>query len=165
MRLRITLALISIIMFAASLCKAQSNPHKQKLEWGKNVQGVQLYLTATNTVTVVGSTINVIVVLTNASTNPISIVFERYSEGTTDFDFTITSDDGKLYDFTPPSPTLGSSMNVTIKPTETDSRTIPVTFRKEIKPGNYKVKASRMFGTAKREEFKVESNLLQVQVK
>jgi uncharacterized membrane protein len=165
MRVKLLLIVGLFIILPAKFCAAQSTSTEQKVEWGQGVQGVRLSLIITNIVIEAGSTVRVAVVLTNGSTNSISVLFEVYAEGASDLEFTMANKEGTLYHFKPPLPSLNSVVNITLRPMGTRSLTIPVTFPSEIKPGDYKVKASRSFFPSVGPELEIESNSLEVRIK
>jgi hypothetical protein len=177
-----TLAAIGMAVLGINLCIAQSNvppeapqPPVGKKEWsepqptvpagatnwGPNVQDVRLSIMMTNFVVTTGSTINVVAVITNASTNRISLV-TAFSPR--DFNLLLTNNNGKSW---PLIPKLGDFLTVTdetIRPGEVIVRTLPAWFRDEIGPGDYTLKATRKF-RVKDDWLTLESNVLPVRVK
>jgi hypothetical protein len=174
-----------MVVFAANFCNAQASgpldftnspgsiaqpwpEYQPKIpqeatNWGVGVRGVQLLLYPTNTVIDGGSSITVLAVIRNTSTNSIQVI-EKDAER--NFDLLLTNVAGKVYHLTPHKAGRNLSMEI-VRGTQL-ALNIPVTFRSEIEPGDYTLKATRLFWMEKDkkfEKFEIESNLLKVQVK
>jgi len=115
----------------------------------------------TNSIIDSGSSIAVLAVIKNGSTNAIQVAD---TGGKTDFDFFLTKGAGKLYDLTPTSDLNHLRKLVTINAGEQSASTIPVPFGKNLAPGDYTLKATRFIFT-KKGTFTLESNPLKVRVK
>ena len=126
--------------------------------WGRPVQGIQILIYTTNTVVEPGSSIEVLGVITNASTNHI-----RYLDQTAamNFDLTLRNASGKSYYLTPQLPTgnriggLNAGRQIRM--------IIPVSFWKSIEPGDYVLIATRNFSSIAG-DFKMESNPLRIRI-
>jgi hypothetical protein len=157
MMMKTTLVAISIAVFGTNPCIAQSSAHSDAISWGESVQGVQVSITMTSSVFQAGSHTTVMVVTKNSSTN--------YIYPTWHFDVLLTNGAGKLYRVrTSKHLFVERRYTVTIKPGEQNHEMIPVTFEENVEPGDYTLKATRSF-TVNGKDFKLESNLLKVQIK
>jgi hypothetical protein len=170
-----------MVVFAANFCNAQARgpldsanspgsivqpwPEYQPkvpqeaTNWGVGVRGVQLLLYPTNTVIDGGSSITVLAVIRNTSTNSIQVI-EKDAER--DFDLSLTNVAGKVYHLTPHK--AGRNLPMEIVGGAHLAMNIPVAFRSDVEPGEYTLRATRLF-FVKSERFTLESNLLKVQVK
>ncbi len=158
----LTKILISVcsITIAANFSAAQTNGQPAGAIWGKPVQSVRLSITLTNSVVEAGLSILVLAEITNASTNPITIV--QFGKSA-DYDLMLTNALGKEYHLIPPF-VAGSTWTVSIKPGQSIFRSLPVSFGPNIEAGDYVLKATHLF-IVKDERFTLESNLLKVQIK
>jgi len=177
------IALLStcLLVYVGNLCNAQSNgapdvirsqafvvkraPRYQPsipfdaTNWGTTVRGVQLLAYATNTIVESGSTITVLTVIKNGSTNTAEFV---ESEKARDFDLLLTNNAGKSYFLTPML--AGRNSSLPIDPMELWPFDIPVTFPTNIQPGDYVLTATRRFSAGKT-NFVLESNPVKIQIK
>jgi hypothetical protein len=153
-------SIICAAVLAASQCVAQSNNSQIAANWGQSIQGVQLAIMMTNGVFQVGSSSSIVSVTENSSTNAIIV---DMSAPTVNFDVLLTNDTGKLYHVTTPMMIRGPRKLVAIQPGEKSVESIPVTFREEIEPGDYTLKATRTF-TSNDGDFTLESNSIKVQI-
>jgi len=114
---------------------------------------------ATNSIVDSGSSISVLTVIKNTSTNDIQLIEES---PVIDFDLSLTNSAGELHRLTPVLP----SRVVTIEISRDRERVmeIPVKFGKSIQPGDYTLIARRNF-TSSRGSFRLESNPLKVRIK
>lgn len=154
------LILICAVIFGEDLCLSQSNRLVGTIGWGKSVQGIQLSVAMTNDIFQVGYSTFVTAVTRNSSTNAITM---DISVPMLNFDVSLTSDNGKTYHVTVRTIILHPRKFVTIQPGGENVVSIPVTFRDEIEPGDYTLKAVRHFKLNEK-EFILESNSIKVQI-
>jgi hypothetical protein len=160
MRTEITFVWICMVICAANLCIAQ--PPKEPpvpTKWGRSVEGVQLSIGATNTVAGAGAAIWVATVITNKSTNAISVVESRRE---TDYDLLLTNVANRVYHLTPRFALFSRHMEP-LNPGKAYVLTIPVAFPSNIEPGEYTLIATRGFSSSGG-GFNVESNPLQITI-
>jgi hypothetical protein len=160
-----SLSIIALLGLAVVSARAGSDSDQQATNWGNSVQGVQLSITMTNNVFQVGSSSAADSVITNSSTNAITV---DISAPTIDFDVLLISDTGKLYDITTPLKIRELSIPVMINPGEEKSESIPVTFGatrfgNAVEPGDYTLKAKRTFSSSDG-KFTLESNSIKVTI-
>jgi hypothetical protein len=156
------LGIICLVVFGTSLCLAQAIDHSDATDWGKNVQGVQLSISTTTTnssVIKTGSSINIVAVIRNSSTNAIRLV-QIWQPA--DYDVFLTSGAGKTYHLIDRPLIIRMRTILTINPGEQNIRIIPVKIGKNIETGNYTLQATRFLSS--NEGGKLESNLLKVQI-
>jgi hypothetical protein len=127
--------------------------------WGKSFQGVQLLIHSTNTVIEAGSSITVLTVITNGSTNVVHLV---ESSPDRDFDLSLTNAGGRSFHLTPIRP--GRSLSMALDGGTKLALNIPVSFVKTIDPGDYILIARRVCGFGAG-SFIIESNPLKIQIK
>ena len=173
-RIALGISLLWFCLMLPARTQAQSTNHPEATDWGKSVQGVQLSITMTNNVFQAGSSTTVESVTKNSSTN--DIVVDTFAP-TAVFDVLLKNSAGKTYHVTTPTPIIGPSHFVTIKPGEESAESIPVTFGKTrfgdiVDPGDYTLRATRHFSSSKEDyihggdgAFMLESNLIKVQIK
>ena len=156
-----TLLTICTILIGSNPCIAQSNNAAESLHFGKSIQVAQLSITATNNVIQSGGPLTIVTIITNASTNVIDVI---HTGQPGDFTIALTNGEGKSYQLTEPVRDSSMRYKIAIRPGEQITRNILVTFGKNIEPGSYIIKASRLFWI-RDDRFTLESNLLKVQVK
>jgi hypothetical protein len=144
---------LSLILFVGSSCLAQSNDH----------QGIQLSIALTNNIFRAGSLIAISSEINNPSTN---IVYLTETDPASDFVISITNDSGKTYRLTSDRSFFPRFLRVTINilPGKRRDWLVSLILDKNIEAGDYKLKATRSVYTGGI-SFKLESNLLKVQVK
>ena len=153
-----------MINLGASVCKAQTNNSQKVTNWGESVQGVRMSITMTNKVVKTDSTISLEAVIKDYSTNAIAIE-EIFMPGDF-FNVALISDTGEKYDLIKPPIQVRAVTFKTINPGEQCVWSLPVTFGRNIKPGDYTLQATRWFWVkSTTNEFKLESNSLKVQIK
>jgi hypothetical protein len=159
--LKIMLGTICLMVCWISACVGQTNSTETISNWGEDVQGVQLSITMTNTIIEIGSTITLVTVIKNTSTNSIQLA-QIWQPA--DYDVLLKSGADKVYHLIQQPLVIRMKTMLTMSPGEQNVRIIPATIGKNIEPGDYTVQATRSFsmnGTS----FRLESNLLKVQVK
>ena len=117
--------------FAPPWPEYQPKVPQEATNWGVGVRGVQLLLYPTNTVIESGSSITMLAVITNTSTNSIQVI-EKDAES--DFELLLTNVAGKVYDLTPVL--RGRRLSMEIKGGAQLALNIPVTFRSDVEPGD-----------------------------
>lgn len=148
-------------MLAAGRRAQQPKVPLDATNWGPSVCGVRLLIYMTNSVVKSGSTANVLTVITNGSTNSISL---GYTALPSDFDVLLSDGTKTLYHLTSPPLSLRINQRMVIDPGEEDARIIEVTFGEAFQPGDYSLQATRNFGSSEG-GFKLESNPLKIQIK
>jgi len=164
-----SLSTIFSVFFLATACIAQSTNNL----YGKSVQEVQLSISVSNSVIVVGSELVISAEIKNLSTN---VIYLSESSPEMDFNVLLTSDSGKVYKLTPPAVVFTRLLRTDLKPGESRDWIIHVGINKyfeppslvatdkNIEPGDYILKATRHF-SKNNSIFELESNLLKVQIK
>ena len=161
--IRIILISLCVINFGASACIAQTNGPQTIANWGEGVQDVQMAITMTNNVVEPGSEIPLLTVIKNSSTNVITV---QEIDMPGDFYVALTGSAGERYDLIQLPIIVRSVSFRPINPGEQEVRTLPVTFGKNIKPGDYTLQATRWFWVESRAyQFKLVSNSLKVRIK
>jgi hypothetical protein len=161
---KLTLIALFMAVVYPNLCAGQQSQDNKHLAWGTSVQGVRISISMKNAVVTRQSPAEVEAVITNSSTNDIVLLLVR---GPEDVFLTLTNAAGKEYILTPPledNELFGSKSFTHIKAGNATLTTIPVILKKEIDQGDYVLKATRDFSVGDK-QFKIESNLLDVQVK
>jgi hypothetical protein len=143
---------------------AQTNGPQTATNWGESVQGVQMAITMTNSVVEAGPEIPLVAVIKNSSTNKVKF-YETGMPG--DFYVALTGSAGERYDIIQLPITTHMQNLRAIYPGEQNVRTLPVSFGKNIRPGDYTLQAARGFYVGDGDDgwIQLESNLLKVQVK
>jgi hypothetical protein len=155
------LSVITILGLVVVSAHAGSDSGQEtNINWGKSVQGVQLSITMTNNVFQISSSSTVESVITNSSTNAITV---DISAPTIHFGVYLTNDTGKSYHVTPLLKIREPGRLVTINPDGEQSESIPVIFEDNIEPGNYTLKAKRTFSSSDG-NFTLESNSIKVTI-
>jgi hypothetical protein len=133
--------------------------------WGTAINGVQLSVNYTNNFIEVGSTTNISVCVTNSSANSV-MVFPGNNGGT--FKVYITDRSGNTYKISPemsdPGIVLAVFPPIFIDPRQSHKWMVSVTVGKDIKPGNYMLKATQSIYVG-RKSFDITSNMLPVYIK
>lgn len=160
MNTKIALISICVIAAGATPCIAQANDSQSITNWGPSVQGLQLAITTTNNVFAVGSSSVVTAVIENSSTNPVTI---EVSAPTLYFDVLLRNETGKSYHITTRMMIRSRVRHVTVMPGKETVELIPVTFGKDIEPGDYTLTATRHVSSGA-EKFELESNSIRVTV-
>ena len=176
--------LVYLLIFGVGFCAAQSNgppaetnshsfvvdvsPWNQPpispdaTNWGQSVQGAQLSIMITNDVVESGGPVTIVTVIRNTSTNLLNF-FE--SGPWTDYDLVLTNRAGQIYHLTEPFEVGGGSRRpLAIYPGGESSIRVPTHISNSIQKGEYVLKAIRVF-SVNHVGFKVESNLLPVQIR
>jgi hypothetical protein len=188
MMIKATLLSIGMVAFGAIACIAQSNnnpvasdsvrssggplgtaPLKNEqfkvpacaTNWGASVQGVQLLIYMTNTIVQREAIFTVLAVITNSSTNTITL---SRSQPQIDYDVFLVSGTGNSYELTPRPRFMRLSGQLKLAPREQNGVSVPLAIGMEREQGDYTVKAIRRFGVDGK-VFVVESNALKVNVK
>ena len=148
-----------MITFESITAIAQSSFPSVTTNWERTVQNVQLLISTTNSVVESGSSGAVMAVIRNGTTNAIVV----YEMGPTfDFGVSLTNTAGQLYQLTS-RPDRTMVARVTVESGKQLASTIPVTYGKNIQPGQYTLIATRSFSSSAG-NFKMESNQLEIQI-
>ena len=155
------LGTICLIALGIAPCVAQSDSSEIVPKWGENVQGVQLSITMTNSFFESGSTITIVTVIKNSSTNAIQLA--ELSQPA-DYDILLKNGANKVYHLIQKPLIIRMRTMLTINPGEQIVRIIPATIGMNIVPGDYTLQATRSF-SLNGSSFGLESNLLKVHIK
>jgi len=181
--MKITTILICLISFNSQMCRSQTNAaaHSNNASafgiqvwcgdqvkipvdatnWGSSVQNVRLQIYLTNSVVHSGSSLTMLGIITNASTNAIALT---RTVPTTGYDVRLTSRAGKSYDLTEMPALMNARGYYAINQGVISAVTLPVNFGTNIEPGDYTLQATRAFSSSDG-NFKLESNPLKIQIK
>lgn len=156
------LCLILFSILSVTVCVAQSTDPETNRVFGKSICGIQMSIALDTNILVTGSLIGISAEIKNSSTNEIHMV---ETAPALEFEVLLTDGSGNKYELTDTHPPALVTLNtrIGVNPGESRDWTIPITISDAIKPGDYSLKATRKFkvnGNA----FKVESNLLNVQI-
>lgn len=157
---KITVMSLLLFLLGSNPCVAQAYSAKEGPKWGKSVEGVQLSISMTNDVVGQGRSFTMVTLITNASTNT---VFFAHINATVDFQILLTNASGKLYNLTP-HVAGGSAGRLMLDPGLNSQVAVPVTVGKNVEPGDYELKATRVFRVNGSKELFLESNLLRVKI-
>ena len=151
---------ICLIALGIVACRAQSNSSQTSSSRWMDVQGVRMSITLTNDVIEAGSTITLVAVIKNSSTNAIHLgqLWEP-----ADYDVLLTSGAKKVLHLIQEPDISTLNTRLTINPGEQNVRVIPVTFGKSIEPGDYTLSATRRFAFSE-VELTLESNSIKVKI-
>jgi hypothetical protein len=140
------------------------SPHPQPTipsdatNWGNSVLGVQLLIYATNRAADTGSSITVLTVIKNGSSNSIQLAEQGKSR---DFNLLLANATGKLYHLTPLDRHSISGLELDAK--ELGPFDIPVTFPRNIESGDYLLTAERPF-FVRSATYMLQSNPLKIHI-
>jgi len=169
-----------MVLSGADPCRAQSNDplqsagNGQKFEhferpkappcatnWGKSIAGVRLSMTITESAFESGSSVTVLCVISNASTNVIYLGVTGLPQ---DYDLVLENRTGMAYHLITPT---GAEKNIVISlpPGEVDIRNLDVKLWNEIEPGDYTLTATRLFSAGQNKWLKVDSNPLKIEIR
>jgi hypothetical protein len=150
--------IMCLLGFWGNICAAQSITN-----WGESVHDVQLSITLSNNIINIGSTVLISAIIQNLSTNVISLL-ER--SPLTDFNVTLSSSLGKEYKLTPDrrNMPITRSFTMNLNPGEVRDLRIVVTISKDIKAGDYTLKAKRNFISIGGDGGELVSNPLKVHI-
>jgi uncharacterized lipoprotein YajG len=167
MKIKLFYAMLMMNLWAGT-CIAQPNnlqyQSKEVTKWGNAVEGVQLSVSLTNNIIVVGSTITLSAQIKNLSTNSITVYVK---DPRSDFVVYVTNKSGKVFKLSPEpdnSATYAIVFPISINSGESRVWSIPVTVGKDIELGNYALKVTKRF-ERNGNYFELVSNSLDVQIK
>jgi hypothetical protein len=142
--IRFALTSLCIIFLSYNRCLSQSNGAVQQVfNWGQSVQGVQFSTSVTTNVFQAGSSIVFESTLLNSSTNTFDI---DTSSANGQLSIWLTDDTGGKYSLTPHhSVYLGPHPKVKVLPGDNIVEHTTAKFDSELKPGDYTLKAGRLF--------------------
>jgi len=155
------LGTMCLIVFGTNLCVAQTTSQSDTNNWGNSIQGIQLSISMTNSVVETRSSIAVMAIIKNSSTN---IIYSGELEDSADYDLILANDAGNKYHLIPRASWLHLVKTLTLNPGEQDVRTIFATIGRNTETGDYTLQATRTFNMVG-VRYKLESNLLKVQIK
>ena len=112
------------------------------IDWGESVNGVQLAITSSNTIITIGTKVQLTCFTRNMSTNRVII---NVSDPKVMFEISLIGTSGELYELNNPA-SIDVTMNTSrgINSNEVYETRIPIRINKNIKPGNYKIKATQV---------------------
>jgi hypothetical protein len=143
------------------ICSAQPNWAFGVTNWGNPVHGVRFGLIMETKVIVPGSHMTFGAVFTNASTNDITL---QEGDSRTDYAFTLTSTEGKVYHIPVPFAEGSSFPDVKLKPGTQFEEATDARLPADVESGDYTLTATRK-ARSKEGDFKLESNQLKLHVK